>query len=326
VIADVDGDRKLEILVATDRGFGGPARIYALDRAGNDLRGWPVDLPERCNAGVAVGDITGDARPEVVAATVGANCYVVAVDGRGRALPGFPVALADMSANASPLLADVDGDGAVDVLLATSRTLFEPAAVIMALDARGRPLAAFPMQIEGCEVVSGGACVADLDGDGLLEMVFGTEVQGQIQVWDLHGKDDPKSAPWPRPGFDVRNTGFARVIVPRPRETSTPPIEPPRSLDPPPERAPEESPAEGGFSPLESVSFVLTRTGHVRLSVRQVDGTSVRTLLDVDLPPGTYTINWDGLDEHGAESAPGVYFYELETPGRRATGQLLLLR
>jgi hypothetical protein len=321
VLADLDGDGRWEILVTTDQGFNGPPRIYALDARGRNADGWPVDLPERCNAGVAVGDLDGDLRPEVVAATVGANCYVAVFDRRGRPVPGFPIALADMSANASPLLADINGDDRPEILLATSRTLFEPAAVIMAIDARGRPLPAFPIQIEGCEIVSGGACVADLDRDGLLELVLGTEVLGQIHVWDLHGKDEARSAPWPRPGFDERNSGFVRILPPRAR------AEPSRPPSPSTERIESPAPADTPFPPLESVSFLIEKPGHVRLSVRQVDATHVRTLLDVDLPPGSYTIHWDGADDRGIPAAPGVYFYELEAPGRRrVTGQLLLLR
>lgn len=320
VLADVTGDAMPEILIGTDRGFSGPPRLYVLDRNGREVRGWPVDLPEPCNAGVAVGDLDGDGKPEIVAATVGADCWVVALNHRGQRLPGFPLALADMSVNTSPILADINGDARVDILLTTSRTLFEPAAVIMGIDGRGRALPAFPIQIEGCEIVSGGGCAGDLDGDGLLELVLGTEVEGRIYVWDLHGADRMSSAPWPRPGFDSGNTGFlhpldTRSRAIRARSPATQPASPARV----------ESP-EAPFPPLESVSFHLRQAGHVRLRIRQVDATHVRVLLDVDLPPGSYTVHWDGCDDRGFECAPGVYLYEVETPGRRATGQVLILR
>ncbi|MDM7917319.1 MAG: VCBS repeat-containing protein, partial [Candidatus Eisenbacteria bacterium] len=51
VLADLDSDRLPEVILATDRGFSGPSRLYVLDRKGQDLAGWPVDLPEACNSG-----------------------------------------------------------------------------------------------------------------------------------------------------------------------------------------------------------------------------------------------------------------------------------
>jgi hypothetical protein len=53
---------------------------------------------------------------------------------------------------------------------------------------------------------------------------------------------------------------------------------------------------------------------------------TVRTLLDGSLPPGAYTISWDGKDGAGRVARSGIYFYDLQIPGRRRTGQLLLVR
>ncbi len=319
VLADLDGDGRPEVIVPTDHGFNGPARIYVLDRDGKDAPGWPVDLPERCNAGVAVGDLDGDGRPEVVAATVGEDAWVLVWNTRGRPRRGFPLRLREMSVNASPVLADADGDGAVDILLAALRARFEPAAVVLGIDRGGRYIPPFPIHLDGCEVVSGGPCVADLDGNGKLELLLGTEVQGRLYAWELAGSATEAAAPWPRSGFDAANSGLYRPPGLRSR------AHPEASAAP---AAPAAPPQEGPypFPALTSVSFLMLSEGRAHLTVTNVQGAVMRVLLDTILPTGSYTISWDGTDGKGRVYPPGVYFYELEIPGRKARGQLLLLR
>ena len=319
VLADLNDDGRLDILIATDRGFRGPARVYALDHAGRDLRGWPVDLPERCNAGVAVGDLDNDKRLDVVAATVGEQGWVLTWDSRGRPRRGFPVGLAQLSVNASPVLADVDGDSRTDIIVAALRTRFEPAAYLVALDREGDPLPGFPLTMEGSEVVTGGPAVGDVDGDGLLELLLGTELQGRLYAWNLLGTAEGAGAPWPRAGFDAANTGVYRAPDTRKKAVRAP--------EPPPLATPVEGPQpESSFPPLSSVPFILSGEGVVHLAVLNLMGQEIRTLLDTILPMGSYTIVWDGMDGLGHPLPAGVYIYELETPGRRAKGQLLLLK
>ena len=316
VLADLNNDGRPEILIATDQGFSGPPRIYALDALGRDVKGWPVNLPERCNAGVAVGDLDQDGDLDVVAATVGQDCSILAWDAQGKPRRGFPIGLSEMSVNACPILADADGDDAVDIIVAALRTQFDPGAFVFALQNDGDNIHPFPIGLEGCEVICGGPCVADLDGDGLLELLLATEVQGRVYAWDLSGSAEGKYAPWPRPGLDSANTGLYHALVLRKRPPA-PRVEAPTTEKPPP---------QGSFSPLQSVSFALYENEHVRICITDVQRKPVRTLIDTFLPTGAYTISWDGTDDNGSSSAAGVYFYELRTRDRTVSGQLLLLR
>jgi flagellar hook assembly protein FlgD len=55
----------------------------------------------------------------------------------------------------------------------------------------------------------------------------------------------------------------------------------------------------------------LPEDSSVRLQVTDVNGRTVRTLVDGGVPAGRHYIGWDGRDERGREVASGVYFYNV---------------
>ena len=66
--------------------------------------------------------------------------------------------------------------------------------------------------------------------------------------------------------------------------------------------------------------------GEVRLSVYDVTGRWVTTLLDGYRPSGPNNVFWHGRDAHGDAAASGVYFYRLESGGRTLSRKMVLLR
>ena len=65
----------------------------------------------------------------------------------------------------------------------------------------------------------------------------------------------------------------------------------------------------------------------VSFTVYNVCGSVVHTDQVPLVPAGQYQIGWDGRDESGSLVAEGVYFYRVETPGRReAAGKVVVLR
>jgi hypothetical protein len=80
------------------------------------------------------------------------------------------------------------------------------------------------------------------------------------------------------------------------------------------------------FNPSTKISFDLPVSGRVNLRIHDVRGRVVRTLAAEELPFGSHTLVWAGVDERGRAVPSGVYFYRLETPGFTATRKMLLLK
>lgn len=80
------------------------------------------------------------------------------------------------------------------------------------------------------------------------------------------------------------------------------------------------------FNPNTTISFSLSRASFVQLTIYNVTGRKVRTLLSRDQRAGTHTLDWDGRDRNGTSVASGVYFYRLVADGVVQTRKMMLLR
>ena len=75
------------------------------------------------------------------------------------------------------------------------------------------------------------------------------------------------------------------------------------------------------------ISYSLPRAGHLKLSIYNVRGQLVKTLIDGHRPAGAnQTIVWDGTDNLGSAAASGVYFYEARALGDVRIGKATLLK
>lgn len=75
------------------------------------------------------------------------------------------------------------------------------------------------------------------------------------------------------------------------------------------------------FNPATQIQFGVARAGQVQLTVYDLLGKEVRTLVNEVLAPGTYTARFDG-----AGLASGAYFYVMSSQGVRLTRSMLLMK
>ncbi len=80
------------------------------------------------------------------------------------------------------------------------------------------------------------------------------------------------------------------------------------------------------FTPSTSIAFELPRRGHVRLTVMDLEGRVVRTLVDGTLPAGPHAVVWNGVDAAGQILPAGIYFYCLDSGEGRLAGRMTLVR
>jgi len=81
------------------------------------------------------------------------------------------------------------------------------------------------------------------------------------------------------------------------------------------------------FNPVTTIGYeVPPGGGVVRLSVFDVTGSRVATLVDGYRNEGTYQATWDGRNHSGHAVGSGVYFYRLDAPGFAVSRKMVLLK
>jgi subtilisin family serine protease len=158
LVADIDGDQRLEIIVTALAT--GP--LYAWKFDGSPVTGWP--LKDVLGAGYPAAGELSSLWPgnEVPAAYFGirpAESFVSANSGDGTVLPGWPHRSANYNVR-PPIIADFDGDGIDEILVGEGDNRVH----IYKTD--GTELSGWPPPYDHIPLG-----VADLDGDGDLEII-----------------------------------------------------------------------------------------------------------------------------------------------------------
>ena len=81
------------------------------------------------------------------------------------------------------------------------------------------------------------------------------------------------------------------------------------------------------FNPTTTIQYALPQAADVELTVYNVVGQVVRTLVAERQSAGRYAVEWDATDDSGHSLSSGMYFYRLQAGGEfREVKKMLLLR
>lgn len=80
------------------------------------------------------------------------------------------------------------------------------------------------------------------------------------------------------------------------------------------------------FNPTTKIRFGLPESQKVEISIYDLCGNKVKTLLRDDFSAGYHQIQWDGRDYNGNKLASGIYIYELKTGSKRLTSKMIFAK
>jgi outer membrane protein assembly factor BamB len=223
--ATAASDGRLLVISSLTRGDPSQGWLTVWTHAGERLPGFPVALTRDSDSSPAIVNFDGDGETWFV---VGDDAgYLHVFDREGRERPGFPVRTRGIRSGptptphppggtihaieASPAVADLDGDGTFEIVVGSWD------GRLYVWDDTGRALPGWPVQVDD-QIISSAALV-DLDGDVALDIVVGSK-DGHLYGWTHEAKPLPGfphdlgapvfSSPWVG---DLEADGRADIVV-----------------------------------------------------------------------------------------------------------------
>jgi hypothetical protein len=201
-VADLDDDGSLEIVIGSIDG------LYALNHDGTLL--WSNDI--KYGSSPAIGDVDGDGDLEIAVGTSGLapdnKVYVLESDGTvmwSKQLRAEGMAEYREKVGSSPAIGDIDGDGSVEIIVATIAN-YGSGGYIYAWDNAGELAWSALVGGTSFDIMGSSPAIGDIDGDGDIEVVVGS-IDGKVHAWDFTGAYNPENVKWGMFNHDAGHLG-----------------------------------------------------------------------------------------------------------------------
>ncbi|MCF7813744.1 MAG: T9SS type A sorting domain-containing protein [Candidatus Cloacimonetes bacterium] len=80
------------------------------------------------------------------------------------------------------------------------------------------------------------------------------------------------------------------------------------------------------FNPTTTINFGLKEDCKVNITLYNIRGQKVKTLINDNMPAGQHQVIWNGKDDSGKTAASGVYFYKMQTDDFSKIRKAMLLK
>jgi hypothetical protein len=173
IFCNMDADSDMEFV------FGAGETLYAVNLDGTSVPGWPKIFVQYAEAvwAVSFGDINGDGVDEIVAGIGGPLAgHLHAYSKDGTMLPGFPINVNKYPM--SPVLADLNNDGAMEIILGTRNGL------MVVYKGDGTMMPGWPFVMD--RYIAAAAAVGDINNDGEKNIIATS--RNLLYAWKPNGQ------------------------------------------------------------------------------------------------------------------------------------------
>jgi len=190
VVGDLNDDGIMEIVYVESgrQSDSTMAKLQAIDATGKPVTGFPIDIAyTSIGSTPALYDLDKDGKLEVLIRIkpVSTNINgIYAYNHEGQLLPNFPFPIESGHPFAGPAIADMDGDGEVEI--AFGSVLAVDSGKVFAWKLSGELLPNFPAKV-WATWVDGAVALADVDGDTLPDAIAPTN-DGLIYAFNYKGQ------------------------------------------------------------------------------------------------------------------------------------------
>ncbi|MCL2064327.1 MAG: S8 family serine peptidase [Candidatus Cloacimonetes bacterium] len=257
-------------------------------------------IPSAVRTEIAIIDLFKDGVPYLIFGDGSGNLWVK--NGNLETLQGFPLNVGARF-ESSPVFADMDGNGTREIIFG------DDLGRLHIVQPNGQYIPGYPLQISNSSIKRS-PWVGNFDygrGDVLVVTSSGidyidTKMRALSPAWNTMRGNLGKTASFTDP--------------------RTPESEPiaPLLVDKLEQNIPNP------FNPETTINFSIKNSGTVRLSVFNIRGQLVKTLLNENLVAGNHSVIWNGTDSNNNTVSSGLYFYRVESVGFSDVKRMVLLK
>ena len=80
------------------------------------------------------------------------------------------------------------------------------------------------------------------------------------------------------------------------------------------------------FNPTTKIQYALANDAFVNISIYDLMGRSIKSLINIEQAAGFYEINWDATNNNGELVPAGMYFYMIQAGTFKSTKKMVLLK